>query len=812
MNKVRNTRGSSKIDAISQHAFSQYYEETHEGLSDNITAVNSIRLKEYGITGNLVNTSSRIPLKIISATFEVGNMYDLDIIPTNVTNNVSSDIEVVIRTNTDQSVAIVYGIKERTHYTYFCKNTHDGLYVSVYNGSCDVQVSAREIFPIVGIYAIEGTEFKADYESGELKLYYWNESNGLDHIAFGTNDSNIGKYECFFSKGICYATVLTSSHKSVGIVKTAAQSIYANGKKIEISIKDLPELVDIKLSKSNPTPFVPNNYVLDNKITDNLNEQSNTGITPDGGYVKSGLGAIHRIAVEVGNKYFVSGYYVTKESAMAAIGQFDSIAFSNPKNLIVQEANTKVVYCSVIEAVSSYLYVPDTIDVYLLKGQQTDVDEVLDPLSKNPVTNAAITNAINSINKQICETEGKPAVLTIAASNSPDYAKKNANLICSGVNDEQIINTAINILSEDGGEIHLSAGLFLVSNPIIIDRRVKIVGEGHSIGGIPPYTPTSSVDYNSNIYDIKVQNLYGSNGGGTIIRANADCHIIQIGRDKSQKLQIVLRDFSIQGYGKDRHTKCGIYGKSSTDISVIDNVSVTDCYIGCYLHGNSSNSWNDAIKIINSSFQWCAMGLVAYAYWGILLGCCVADNNGIESYTDDDGNTTSLNCGSIYLGGNSWIATNNIIVRSVSYTLSESIGGDAVVISAPRTMFSNNMVSQCAGALVRLDADYIRVEGNLLRSWGKSGIEGDMAAIKQSQKWVNMCEIKNNTFRDAPSTLGATDFIINLTSGGIHVIKENSFVSIGKSFTRYIKTPDAIADGNIAYGYDNDQKYKENIL
>ena len=404
------------------------------------------------------------------------------------------------------------------------------------------------------------------------------------------------------------------------------------------------------------------------------------------------------------------------------------------------------------------------------------------------------------------------AVLTIAASDAPNYAKNNANFVCTGENDEQIINNAISMLPSKGGEIHLSAGLFNVSNPIIIDRRIKIEGEGQSIGGIPKYTQTNGIDYKKNIWGITVQNLYSNNGGGTIIRASSDCHVIQIGSVVKQKIQVTLRDFSIQGFGKDRHTKCGIYGKSSTDISLIDNISVTECFVGCYLHGDADNSYNDAIKIVNSSFQWCAIGLIVYGHYGNLTGCCIADNNGIVSYTDDDGNITNLNCGGVFLGGSDWVASNNTIVRCVSYNISESIAGDAVVLNGYNARITNNIFSQNAGSMIRLESDFIRIENNVFRNWAKSNISGNMAAIKQNLQWSNLCIIQNNEFKYPENPLSEEDYVINLTKGGIHVVKNNSFVSIGQNFTRYINAPNVIKSGNLAYGYTEENVIYKKVL
>lgn len=758
------------------------------------------------INGKATSVTS-LPRKIIKSYFSKGKIYKLKVRLSNIVQtDTSSDINVVLRNKDTENVFIFTNIKADTFLYYFCKESHNNIYVSAYNCTCDVELSVVEDNNALTFYTYKDSELAKDFESGLLKLYYFNISSGFKHLTFGVDKSLVNKYEANLNDNYEYASI-TKDGYSVGYIKINLNNVLVGYP----PFIEYPILHGLEILNSNSNIVIPNDYILGELIKYPSNSQGKTCVTPEGKFKYSTIGGIQRIKVEKGKKYFIHGYYITSNYEVAVMGYFKDILFNEPTGLVIQEANTYLNYSQVIEAKGEYLYIPDSIDVYSLTENIIKIDNELNDKSNNAISNSAATRSIKALRASISGVNGKASVLTIAASNAPDYAKNNANFVCTGENDEQIINNAISMLPSDGGEIHLSAGLFNVSSPIIIDRRIKIEGEGHSIGGIPSYTQTNGIDYEKNIWGLKYQNLYSNNGGGTIIRAISDCNVIQIGSVVTQKIQVILRDFSIQGFGKDRHTKCGIYGKSSTDISVIDNISVTECFIGCYLHGNSKNSWNDAIKIINSSFQWCAMGLVAYAYWGNLINCCIADNNGIVSYTDDDGNSTNLNCGGIFLGGGVWIASNNIIVRCVSYNISESIAGDAVVIKGYKTQFVNNMLSQNAGSMIRLESDLVRIENNMFQQWAKSNISGDMAAIKQGADWCNMCVIQNNSFMYPENLLSEKDYVINLTNGKMHVIKNNNFVSIEQNFTRYIKAPDAIRSGNLAYGYTKEENvfYKE---
>lgn len=806
--------GDAEDKVVSQKAvtdkINDISEKENQTNLQTILLNNSVKiLNNEAIYGNVVASTSETT-KILSSHFRRGGIYKLSITITNIKkNDATQDINVVLRKSEDTSISLFFNIKEDTSLLYFCNEPHDSLYINSYNCTCDVELDVEDVSGIFSIYCDENSELAKDYNSGLLKLFYLNSIDAFLHATYGINKEKPNKYEVLFSRDFEYAPI-TQDGYTVGIFKTTNlpdfQESFSQYKDFTIN-QNL-----IKLQQNDANARIPNNYILGSIIQAPENNQKETCVSLEGKFMNGHIGGIQRLKVEKGKKYFIQGYYITFTEGVAVVAFFEDVLFNKPTILITQEPKTYLNYSQVIEAKGEYLYIPDSIDVYSLTENIIKVDNELNEKSNNAISNSAATRSINALRESITGTNEKAAVLTIAASNAPDYAKNNANLVCAGENDEQIINKAISMLPAKGGEIHLSAGLFNVSSPIIIDRRIKIEGEGHSIGGIPGYIQTNGVDYNNNIWGLNTQNLYRTNGGGTIIRACADCHVIQIGSIVKQKLQIALRDFTIQGYGKDRHTKCGIYGKSSTDISVIDNVSINDCFLGCYLHGDSQNSYNDAIKIINSSFQWCAMGLVAYGYWGNLINCCIADNNGIVSYTDDDGNTTNINCGGIFLGGGAWLASNNIIVRSVSYKLSESKAGDAVVIKAHLTHFVNNMLSQNAGAMIRIEKDYVWIENNLIQNWAKSNISGDMAAIKQSDDWSNLCIIQNNMFCNPENQLSEKDYVINLTSGDFHVVKNNNFVSIGKDFKRYIKSPDAIKSGNLAYGYDSENTfYKEEL-
>jgi len=75
----------------------------------------------------------------------------------------------------------------------------------------------------------------------------------------------------------------------------------------------------------------------------------------------------------------------------------------------------------------------------------------------------------------------KTATIFIAASDSSNKAKRNADYICDGVADEVEIKAAIDALPSTGGEIILLAGTFNIADDIVIDTNdVTLSGAGWS--------------------------------------------------------------------------------------------------------------------------------------------------------------------------------------------------------------------------------------------------------------------------------------------------------------------------------------------
>lgn len=460
----------------------------------------------------------------------------------------------------------------------------------------------------------------------------------------------------------------------------------------------------------------------------------------DGAFQKDPINHYRRYPIEKGKKYAIVGKVTTGDNATLAYGQYDGTTFNNYIEGVPQSANTTNNYAVIVEGKAAWMYVIGTLEVFELSAIETELifDTSLSETSINAVENQAIYKGIRDAISSIPSSgqTQKSATITIASSNSSQYAKDAATFVCTGSNDDIVINSAIQALPENGGEIHLCGGLFITSNPIVIDRNIKISGEGQTIASRPEYTPTNGRTY---------INRYGKTDGGTTIRIEADKNVIEIGDIVKKKLKVSIQDLFIQGYGKDRSSICcGIYARSATDISYFKNVSICECLIGGYFHGDKDNSFMDAMRITDCSFQWCGCGLVVYGSWNIIRGCTIADNNGIDSFTDLEGNVTTLNTGGLYLYGKAFNqAIENIIVRTETKIPSDktyySVVGQAMGLS--QNQFS------CNGNGIYVYGSFSKIENNTFHDLGiekrTTNPSDDIIAIEQSSS-SNINEFSNN--------------------------------------------------------------------
>ena len=78
----------------------------------------------------------------------------------------------------------------------------------------------------------------------------------------------------------------------------------------------------------------------------------------------------------------------------------------------------------------------------------------------------------------ICLVQGVSAAsLLVAASDSSELTKSQADYICDSIQDENEISAAINALPQ-GGEVILSEGTFNCEHPITLNKGITLRGQG----------------------------------------------------------------------------------------------------------------------------------------------------------------------------------------------------------------------------------------------------------------------------------------------------------------------------------------------
>jgi hypothetical protein len=177
---------------------------------------------------------------------------------------------------------------------------------------------------------------------------------------------------------------------------------------------------------------------------------------------------------------------------------------------------------------------------------------------------------------------------------------ESGSILFSGSDAADVINAAIRSIPENhGGEIKISAGEYLLTKSILIDRHgITLSGEGRKSGcyGGPPY-----------------------------IKSNSDIDMVVIRKDGIRLRGVTIRDISFFGSGIS-NGKAGIHAIGCSDVLVIQNVGVYNTETGILLQGGPAGAV-DAAELQFVDPQQCGRGLVLeYCHYTKVLGGEFSDN------------------------------------------------------------------------------------------------------------------------------------------------------------------------------------------
>ena len=328
----------------------------------------------------------------------------------------------------------------------------------------------------------------------------------------------------------------------------------------------------------------------------------------------------------------------------------------------------------------------------------------LDPtlsLSGKAADAAKVGEAVGQVNEDIDNIKKKKnVVIYVGSSELSDEQKLSCDYICDGVDDQIEINQAIDSLPDSGGEIHLSRGIFNISNSITIRKRIKLVGEGKGI----------TLDRNN-----------VNNGGTTLLSELTGGAIILI--TKSDTLSdikgITLSDFQIIGAGINvENNYCnGINVETYTDCVTLERLAICHCFYGVFADQSATV---DDISVTNCDFQRDTTGIYIYGQgWQTRI-----ENN---IFWDMSGRQ----------------ATSGIVLSAGKNIVSGNYFGVSSLVSQDRTvawisaknavslLCNGNSFSRCTSSPIRFEAggQFASINGNSFSDIGKAQFQSNERAV-----------------------------------------------------------------------------------
>lgn len=343
--------------------------------------------------------------------------------------------------------------------------------------------------------------------------------------------------------------------------------------------------------------------------------------------------------------------------------------------------------------------------------------------------------------------------LLIAASNASDSIQERADFICSGTNDDVMIQAAINALQSDGedrrGTIELSEGDYQIAHPILVPGHTQILGMGWgtkllAVAGLndymfkfQPHIVPGSVVFGAE--GIRIAHLFMDHNAAA---QTAGGHIDGYG----------ARLCTIEQCHLTRPYENAIQWRGLSDGTVAQENLVTGCTIE---NGYLSAGDGRALYVTASNENKFVHNTVQFMGGTGTNPCCVYDNAGLNLYE-----------------GNIFVNSNNMI-RIFFQEGCRIIG---------------NIFDGGSGDQLKMDGNNHVVVGNSFFNVGLGYTANTARAIYMSSI-CNHCTIIGNVFSNDNGGLPAT-FIEESTSGnsgsiyvvGDNVIENNVFQANGGTF------------------------------
>lgn len=294
----------------------------------------------------------------------------------------------------------------------------------------------------------------------------------------------------------------------------------------------------------------------------------------------------------------------------------------------------------------------------------------------------------------------KNVVIYVGSAELSAEQKLSCDYVCDGVDDQIEINQAIDSLPDSGGEIHLSRGIFNISNSVTIRKRIKITGEGKGI----------TLDRNN-----------VNNGGTTLLSELTGGAIILI--DKSDTLSdikgITLSDFQIVGAGINlENNYCnGINITTYTDCVTLERLSICHCFYGLFVDQSATV---DDISVTNCDFQRDSCGIYIYGQgWQTRI-----ENNIFWDMHGGHGTVgIALSAGKNIVNGN-YFGVSALVKKSV-------VNSWISAKNAVSLLCNGNSFSRCTSSPIRFEAggQFASISGNSFSEIGQAQFQPHERAV-----------------------------------------------------------------------------------
>lgn len=308
---------------------------------------------------------------------------------------------------------------------------------------------------------------------------------------------------------------------------------------------------------------------------------------------------------------------------------------------------------------------------------------------------ANVVTDVNQIKEDVMNIKKKKnVVIYVGSSELSEGQKLSCDYVCDGVDDQNEINQAISSLPDSGGEVHLSRGIFNISNSIVINKRIKLVGEGKGI----------TLDRNN-----------VNNGGTTLLTELTVGTVIVI--TKSDTLSdikgITLSDFQIVGAGINvENNYCnGINVDTYTDCVTLERLAFCHLFYGLLVN---SEGTADDMSISNCDFQRDSCGIYVFGKgWQTRI-----ENN---IFWDMKGTNNTVG---ILLSQGANIVNGNYF--GVSSLISQDVASAWITAhDAVSLLCVGNYFSKCAAYPIRFNGggQFANINGNTFDNVGRANFQ-----------------------------------------------------------------------------------------